>query len=54
MPRIRDQINFEMPRVMDDMRFEMPRVMDSVRNSIDRLRLDIPGIRARAGRRVII
>jgi serine protease Do len=54
LPRIRDDLDRELPRIHDELEREIPRVMDDVRSGMDRLRLEVPLIRARLGRRVII
>ena len=53
-PRIREEMNREMPRIREDLDRELPRAMDEVRSEMGRLRLDMPMIRARLGRGVII
>ena len=54
LPHLRDELDLELPRIRDDINLEMPRMMDDVRSSLDRLRLEMPAIRTRVGRRVII
>jgi serine protease Do len=53
-PRIREDIDRELPRIREDLDRELPRAMDEVRDQMSRLRLEMPMLRARLGRGVII
>jgi serine protease Do len=53
-PRIRENIDRELPRIREDLDRELPRAMDEVRDQMSRLRLEMPMLRARLGRGVII
>ena len=54
LPRIRDEIDVEMPRVREEIDRAVPQAMDEVRRQMDRLRLEMPMLRAHLGRGVII
>jgi serine protease Do len=53
-PRIREEMDRELPRIREDLDRELPRAMDGVREEMGRLRLELPMLRARSGRGVII
>jgi hypothetical protein len=53
-PRVRAELDRELPRFFDGFDRELPQAMDQVRKEMDRLRLEIPLMRARLGRGVII
>ena len=53
-PRVRAELDRELPRFFDGLDRELPQAMDQVRKEMDRLRLEMPLMRARLGRGVII
>jgi hypothetical protein len=53
LPRMRDEIDLEMPRIRDELERERP-AMDELRRQMDRLRIEMPILRTRLGRGVII
>jgi S1-C subfamily serine protease len=53
-PRIREELDRVMPRVRDEIDRELPQAMDEVRREMDRLRIEMPLVRYRMGRGVII
>lgn len=54
LPKMRDEISRELPRIREDIRREIPDAMDEVRRSMDELRMELPRLNTRIGRRVII
>ena len=53
-PRVRAEIERAMPNVRDEIDHEMPQAMGDLRRQMDRLRLELPTIRTRLRRGVII
>ena len=53
-PRVRAELDRELPRFFDGFDRELPQAMDQVRKEMDRLRIEMPLMRARLGRGVII
>ena len=53
-PRVRAELDRELPRFFDGLDRELPQAMDQVRKEMDRLRIEMPLIRTRLGRGVII
>ena len=53
-PRVRAELDRELPRLRGELDRELPQAMDQVRREMDRLRIEMPLIRARLGRGVII
>lgn len=54
LPRIREQIENEMPRLRDELDRDLPNAMDDVRRSMDRMRIELPRMNLRVGRKVVI
>lgn len=54
LPRIREELDREIPRIREQIDREMPQAMDQARRSMERLRIELPALRARIGRGVII
>ena len=54
MPRVKMELDREMPRIREEIDRELPAEMDKVRTELNRLRLQIPLMTTRIGRRVII
>jgi serine protease Do len=53
-PRVRAELDRELPRIRDELDLELPQAMDQVRREMDRLRIEMPLMRLRLGRGVII
>ena len=53
-PRVRAELDRELPRIREEMGRELPEVMDQLRQEMNRLQIEMPLMRARIGRRVII
>jgi hypothetical protein len=53
-PRVRADVERELPRIRDEINLELPQAMEQVRQEMDRLRIEMPLMRARISRRVII
>jgi serine protease Do len=53
-PRVRAEVDRALPRIRDEINLELPQAMDQMRQEMDRLRIGMPLMRARIGRRVII
>ena len=54
MPGMRNELNFEMPRIRDEINRELPLEMDKLRTELNRMRMNMPVVTLRTGRRVII
>jgi len=53
-PRIREQLDRELPRIRDEIDFDLPNAMDQLRDQMNRMRIEMPMLRMRSGRGVII
>jgi serine protease Do len=54
MPRIRAELDRDLPRIREDINLALPQAMEEIRRSMDEMRLELPQLRTRLGRRVII